>query len=309
MTSMQAPFGRPRYLVSRRSPTHARCHAERPSRDVQSFVRLFARIAAPLTLVTALVVPSVARAADEAKKSDEAGSSDAEGDSASSSATATSASVDADLAPSPTAGAGAGPAAGDHLLFLEGGFRQDWGTFSRQETSGANVIPNVDDYETFHSMFHFGFLERIDDRVRLGGAFGYGGSYRAGNELLGQLLTLDMRVEYGIPLAPKWAFIGTPRFGLSMIIPGGILADRINELQLFGYNTWSGPRFGFLVGGDVGARYALTPWLSARATVGYAWFIMLLLNSHASDGDISSSVSWTTQASRLSGNLGLEISF
>jgi hypothetical protein len=203
-----------------------------------------------------------------------------------------------------------GPSLGPHLMFLEGGIRQDLGTFSRRETVGDNVQTAQDEIDTFHSMFHVGFLERVADRVRFGGAFGYGGNYNySGNNLLGQLLTFDIRVEYGIPLAPKWGLIGAPRFGLSMLIPAGQLADRINENQLAGYDTWSGPRYGFLVGADIGARYGFTSWLSARATFGYAWYIMLLLNSHASDGEISASQSWTAQASRLSGNLGLEVTF
>lgn len=203
-----------------------------------------------------------------------------------------------------------GPSAGQHLIFVEGGFRQDLGTFSRRDVVGDNVQANRDEVDTFGPMFHIGFLERVAHRVRLGGAFAYGGNYNYnGNNLLGQLLTLDFRVELGIPVAPKWAIMGTPRFGLSMLIPGGQLADRIYENQQAGYDTWSGPRYGFIVGADVGARYALTSWLSARATLGYAWHIMLLLNTHASDGEISASQSWTVQASRISGNLGLEVTF
>lgn len=210
----------------------------------------------------------------------------------------------------PVAAGLVGPSAGEHLVFFEAGFRQDLGTFSQQEVVGQNVQTNRDEVDTFGAMFHIGFLERVAKNVRLGGAFAYGGNYAySGNNLLGQLLTLDMRTELAIPVAPKWAFIGTPRLGMSMIIPGGLLADRITENQLNGYNTWSGPRFGFLAGIDVGARYGLTPWLSARATVGYAWFIMLLMNSSASDGTISAAQSWTLEASRLSGNIGLEVSF
>lgn len=203
-----------------------------------------------------------------------------------------------------------GPSSGQHLIFVEGGFRQDLGTFSRRDVVGDNVQANRDEVDTFGPMFHIGFLERVAHRVRLGGAFAYGGNYNYnGNNLLGQLLTLDFRVELGIPVAPKWAIMGTPRFGLSMLIPGGQLADRIYDNQQAGYDTWSGPRYGFIVGADVGARYALTSWLSARATLGYAWHIMLLLNTHASDGEISASQSWTVQASRISGNLGLEVTF
>jgi len=203
-----------------------------------------------------------------------------------------------------------GPSLGTHLVFLEFGFRQDLGTFSRREVVGANVQTQQDDVDTFGPMFHIGFLERVANRVRVGGAFAYAGNYNyEGNNLLGQMLTLDMRVEYGINVSKKWGFIATPRFGMSLLIPGGELADRINELQLAGFDTWSGPRYGFLAGIDAGARFGLTDWLSARATIGYAWFIMLLLNSHASDGTISAAQSWTLQASRLSGNLGLEVTF
>lgn len=253
-------------------------------------------------LLGALTVASPAGAADEKEEQKASASAglDTKGGAASTGASAAGAS----------AAALVGPADGDHIIFVEGGFRQDLGSFSRRDVVGEHVDVNRSDVDAFGPMFHVGFLERINGRTRLGGAFAYGGNYRTtGNTLLGQLLTLDLRVELGIPIAPKWAIIGTPRIGLSMLIPGGTLADRIQSNQLAGYDTWSGPRYGFIVGADVGARYGFTSWLSARATLGYAWHIMLLLNTRASDGEISASQSWTVQASRLAGNLGLEVAF
>ena len=260
-------------------------------RAVLGFLLLLA--ATPAFAAGGAATESVAESVGNPKAAEDSATTDTEG-----SGTA--------LTPAPIVG----PSAGQHLVFVEGGIRQDLGTLSRRDVVGDNVMQNQDEVDTFHSMFQVGFLERLATGVRFGGAFGYGGNYNySGNNLIGQLLTFDMRVELGIPLSAKWGLFGTPRAGLSLLIPAGELLDRILTNQDNGFDTWSGPRYGFLVGADIGARYALTPWLSARGSVGYAWFINLLLNTHAENGGVSASQSWTLQASRLSANLGLEVTF
>ena len=198
----------------------------------------------------------------------------------------------------------------EFLLFLEGGFRYDLGNFSRRENVGRNETTNNDSVSTVDPMFHLGFLKRLDDSFRMGAAFGYGGNFSAGNnQLLGQLLTLDWRIEGSVRVEEKLWLIATPKLGAQVLIPGGLLQDRISENQRFGYDTWSGPRYGFLVGVDAGVRYQVNDWFSLRGTVGYAWGMFFLLDSSASSEFVSASQTWQLQSSRLSGNVGIEVSF
>lgn len=198
----------------------------------------------------------------------------------------------------------------EFLLFLEGGFRYDLGNFSRRENVGRNEQTNNGEVSTVDPMFHLGFLKRLDDSFRMGAAFGYGGNYSAGNnQLLGQLLTLDWRMEGSVRVEEKLWLLATPKLGAQVLIPGGLLQDRISENQRFGYDTWSGPRYGFLLGVDAGARYQVNDWFSLRGTVGYAWGMIFLLDSQASSDLVSASQTWQLQTSRLSGNVGIEVSF
>lgn len=199
----------------------------------------------------------------------------------------------------------------DTIIFIDAGFRNDQGSFSRSERVGRNETNENDDISSWGLPLHVGLLSKLDENWRIGGAFGYGFNYDTNNRngLLGQLLTLDMRLEYTAPLTGAWWLIGGPKMGLSSIIPGGLLQDRITENQQVGYSTLSGPRLGFLVGADLGTRYQLLDWLAIRATLGYLYSMNFLLNSSASSGELSASQSWTATASRFSLALGAEVSF
>lgn len=197
------------------------------------------------------------------------------------------------------------------LVFLEGGFRYDLGNFSRRSRVGRNEQVSNDAVRAFDPAFHVGFLSRMDDTLRMGAAFGYLGNYDTANNntILGQMLTLDWRLELSVQLEDKIWLIATPRLGVSAILPSGVLQDRISANQRFGYDTWGGPRWGFLAGADAGVRYGVNDWFSLRATVGYTFAMSFLLDSSASTELVSASQNWQVQASRLGGNLGLEASF
>lgn len=203
------------------------------------------------------------------------------------------------------------PQPGGLAVFLEAGVRWDLGNFSRNENVGLNESNQNDAIAAWDPMFHIGILSRRDDVWRIGGAFGYGGNYSLNNNdrILGQLLTADFRVEARKQISEAVWLFAQPKVGVSAIIPGGLLQDRISANQRFGYDTWSGPRWGFLVGVDAGARYVINDWLALRGSVGYAWTMSFLLDSKASTEQVSASQSWQIQASRLSGNLGVEASF
>lgn len=197
------------------------------------------------------------------------------------------------------------------LWFLDGGFRLDRGNFRRADVVGRNEQIDDDDVDAWGGVVHVGFLTPLNQSWRMGGAVGYGGNYDLDNngQLLGQLFTADWRVEVSAPLTGSWSLIGMPRVGASLIVPGGVLQDRITANQQAGYGTWSGPRFGFLVGAAGGARYRLNDWFSMRATVGYTFTMHFLLNSRASSEFVSASQTWRVHTSRLTGLLGLEATF
>lgn len=196
-------------------------------------------------------------------------------------------------------------------VFLEGGFRWDSGNSARRDQIGEDVNDQNDAVSSLGPMFHLGLMIRQSPHFRMGGALGYGANYDLNNQdlLIGQLVTVDYRLEWSAPLTAKLFILGQPRVAASLVIPGGMLADRISEYQAAGYDTWGGPRYGFLFGLEAGVRYQTNDWLSLRATVGYGWGMHFLLDSKAEGATVSGSHSWQVQASRVSGNLGIEAAF
>ncbi len=196
------------------------------------------------------------------------------------------------------------------LAYLDFGFRWDSGNFSRDESVGQNQQNQDTAVDAWGPMIHAALLAQLNDKWRLGGAFGYGGTYDLNNNtVLGQLLTLDLRAELTAHMAGRFWMIIEPRAGLSMILPAGLMQERIDANQRFGFDTMSGPRFGFLAGGALGARYMATSWFSIRATVAYEYTMHFLLNTTADGELVSANQKWVVGASRLGGTLGVEAAF
>lgn len=212
---------------------------------------------------------------------------------------------------SPSAAPDCGSPSRKWSVFLDGGFRWDTGNSARRDQIGQDVTDQNDAVNSLGPMFQLGLMVRQSPYFRMGGALGYGANYDLNNDdlLIGQLITVDYRMEWSAPLTGKLFILGAPRVAASLIIPGGVLADRISEYQAAGYDTWGGPRYGFLFGLDAGVRYQTNEWLSLRATVGYGWGMHFLLDSKAEGQTVSGSHSWQVQASRVSGNLGIEAAF
>lgn len=197
------------------------------------------------------------------------------------------------------------------LAYLDFGFRWDSGNFSRDESVGQNQQNQDTGVDAWGPMIHAALLGQLSDKWRLGGAFGYGGTYDLNNDgtVLGQLLTLDMRAELTSHMAGRFWLLIEPRAGLSIILPSGFMQERIDANQRFGFDTMSGPRFGFLAGGALGARYMATSWFSVRATVSYEYTMHFLLNTQADGELVTASQKWVVGASRLGGSLGVEAAF
>lgn len=261
----------------------------------------FARIA---QVGVCILSASSGRASAQESSPDESEILDEQSSLPSEDATAPSA---AGMAPCP----GTPPTTRGHVAFVDGGFRFDSGNFSRTERVGSDTNNQNDAVSTVGPLLELGLLFPFQPHMRMGGALGYGANYDLNGEslLVGQLLTLDYRVEWSVPLVPKVALFGAPRAGLALILPGGILERRIDANQLAGYDTWSGPRYGFLLGVDAGIRYALADWVGLRATVGYGWGMTFLLDSKAEGQSVSASQTWQLQASRVTGAVGVECYF
>ncbi len=170
---------------------------------------------------------------------------------------------------------------------------------------------------------HAGFLTRIGKKMRLGGAFGYGFKYTIVEDLtseqkdngqepdrteIGQLLTLDVRLEFDQQLSgPLWLTI-TPVLGLTAILAGGELKDATDQLD-GSHHTSKGPRLGFVGGGELGVRYKYNDWFSCRLAGGWGYTFQSLLSASMSSDVADSKRSWRLQASRLTAALALEASF
>jgi hypothetical protein len=221
---------------------------------------------------------------------------------------------EATVAASPTPDAAcacAGAKNPKHTVWVEFGVRWDNGNFSRSEQVGGNRDNQNDAVNSLGPLFNVGFLVRQNAHIGMGAQLGYGASYDLNNDdlLIGQLLDLQYVAEFSAPLSDKFSILGAPRGGLALVIPSGILQERIDSNQQAGYDTWSGPRYGFLLGFNAGVRYKVAPWFSLRATIGYSWTMLFLLDSKAEGATVSASQSWQVQASRVNGVLGVEMNF
>lgn len=214
--------------------------------------------------------------------------------------------------PSPGASCACAPGKNPtNTVWIEFGLRWDNGNLSRSEQVGGNRNNQNDEINSLGPLFNLGYLARQSTHVAMGAQLGYGASYDLNNNdlLIGQLLDLQYIAEFSAPLTEKFSILGAPRGGLALLIPGGILEERIDTNQEAGYDTWSGPRYGFLLGFNAGVRYKVASWFSLRATVGYSWSMLFLLDSKADGATVSASQSWQVQTSRVNGTLGAEMNF
>lgn len=207
------------------------------------------------------------------------------------------------------------------IFFFDGGLRHDLGTFVQKETVGrAAIVDDVTDIYALGPLFHVGLLFPIANRLRLGGAFGYGFNYtlierqKGQNNgdpqktQLGQLITADIRLEWNPHLGGNFSLILAPIATLTAISAGGDLKDITNSLK-DSHNTWSGPRLGWAAGGEAGVRYMYNTWLSFKVAAGYAYNMQGLLHATRNGDAADSKRVWRSSASRMTALLGLEAHF
>lgn len=207
------------------------------------------------------------------------------------------------------------------IFFFDGGLRHDLGTFVQKETVGrASVVDDVTDIYALGPLFHLGLLFPVANRLRLGGAFGYGFNYTLierqegpnngdpDKTQLGQLITADLRLEWNPYLGGKFSLILAPIVTLTAVAAGGDLKELTNSLK-DSHNTWSGPRLGWAAGGEAGVRYMYNNWLSFKVAAGYAYNMQGLLRATRNGDAADSKRVWRSAASRMTALLGLEAHF
>jgi hypothetical protein len=209
------------------------------------------------------------------------------------------------------------------MFFIDGGIRYDAGTFLQRTTVGRNDQEDNNSIKAFGPLLHLGAMGGISKHVRLGGAFGYGGNYNISQKLtkeerqndrepqrweMGQLITADFRMEWSHVVSGPFSVLVTPMAGITAIIPGGDLMIATDEVA-DSHRTSQGPRLGFLLGADMGARYHLNSWFSIKTALGYSYTWQSLLKATANGETADSKRVWKVSASRLSAVVGLEASF
>lgn len=271
-----------------------------------------------LTCIIALTStsPAGAAAASKGKSSQSKGAQKKKNTTTSSASAAEASSAASDSADRD------GP--GDTIVFVDAGIRSDLGTFVIKETVGrATITDESQDSQAFGPLMHAGFLTRIAKQIRLGGAFGYGFKYTIVEDLtaeqkdneqepnrteIGQLLTLDARLEWDQQLSgPLWLTV-TPIVGITAVLAGGELEEATNQLE-GSHNTSKGPRLGFIAGGELGVRYQYNSWFSFKVAGGWGYTFQSLLSASMNADVGDSKRTWRLQASRLSAALALESSF
>jgi len=207
------------------------------------------------------------------------------------------------------------------LFFLNLGIRHDLGTFTQKETVGrASVVDDTTDIYAFGPLMQLGLLFPVANRLRVGGAFGYGFNYtlterqpgpndgEPNRTQLGQLMTVDLRAEWNPHLGGPVSLILAPIATLTMIAAGGELKDVTNSLAE-SHNVWKGPRLGWAAGAEAGVRYMITPWFSLKLAGGYAYTMQSVLHATRQGDAADSKRVWRATASRITGLLGAEAHF
>ncbi len=207
------------------------------------------------------------------------------------------------------------------LFFVDGAFRHDSGRLAQRERKGRAEQEQNTDIKAFGPLFHFGALKKVGKYVGVGAAFGYGADYNLSERLskeqrendeeperyrMGQLLSLDARLEWSGHVSDKVAIAITPLAGITTVLAGGALraaTDAVDD------SHFVGPRLGFVVGGDLGVRYYFNHWFSLKGGVGFNYFVQQLLHAKARGETADSKVTWKVSASRMTGVLAFEASF
>jgi hypothetical protein len=168
----------------------------------------------------------------------------------------------------------------------------------RSRVVGRQVIEDFENDESFgyHSqgwgaISIYGLIPR-DDRLRMGGGARYLGRYaaaRGGNRNqrfgFGHMAQAYWMGEYAIPAYEKIDLVLGARAGISVLFPDEHLREEIRRLTGTGVWSFPGPRAGWLLGAQVGARRPITDRLFVRVDLLGGWEqLFLFWNTRRVDG-------------------------
>ncbi|MEL6180613.1 MAG: hypothetical protein AAFS10_16755 [Myxococcota bacterium] len=194
---------------------------------------------------------------------------------------------------------------------------------SVDDTFRTSVIDQSDpfDYENDSSWsLGLSYLTHATASVRYGGELRYLGNYSVTREgvegdqdpdfTFGPLLEAVARAEWLVPIVKKrWTLLVGGQAGLAMLIPGRDLERQIEELQDEGVGVWSGPRFGYVIGAQVGVRHPVWDRLSLRLDYGIQGSRILVYNTDDEVNGIPVERDTTLRILRHQVALGAEVSF
>jgi hypothetical protein len=169
----------------------------------------------------------------------------------------------------------------------------------------------------------FWFLFQMSDRIRVGSMIDYYGTYASLTKCqenqcdnpdfepdrfeFGKLVEFFGRFEYGVPIAQDADLILGTVFGLPILFPGGDLGEEIDSLKDQGAAVLDVPRIGYLVGPDLGGRWAYSEHLAIRGDLMVKWEQIFMFRTTQSIDGISFRKNWTSGTLRYELGLGIEV--
>lgn len=201
--------------------------------------------------------------------------------------------------------------------------------FEDSKLTGLERIAVQEEEQTYDYRSHgflsggLWFLFQLSQRVRVGSAIDYYGSYISATKCqegecedpefepdlyeFGKLLEFYARVEYALPVLQNIDMILGGVAGTPILFPGGNLDDEIDGLQEQGAGVLSLPKIGYVVGPNLGARWKYSDHLSVRSDLFVKWEQIFIFRTTQEIDGIGFKKNWTTGTLRYELALGIEV--
>lgn len=177
-------------------------------------------------------------------------------------------------------------------------------------------------FEFANESFVGGYLSLlfpVSDRVRMGMAYRFHGSYDYVNEdrddddaeaeEFGWLMDFVYQLDVVLPMTRDLDFLIGGQVGLVLLVPGGTVEDDIDAFQAQGVDVLSGPRLGYVVGPALGMKWNINDMFAVRTDFGIRWQQLLLFATSQTVGNTPFSIDQHANIMRYEVNTGLEVAF
>lgn len=161
-------------------------------------------------------------------------------------------------------------------------------------------------------------LFEIGDRVRLGPAYRFFGSYDVRLDdadddddavELGWLMEFTAQLDWVLPMTADFDFLLGAQAGVVLLVPSGDLEDRIDELQGQGIDVFGGPRVGYVVGPQVGMKWNINEMFAVRSDFAVRWQQIFLFQTEQRIAGTPFLFEQRLDLVRYEVDLGLEVAF